>query len=236
MLYKKLASIFDCILPALCLLCGDYTRSSQQICRDCLRNLPDLPPHCWQCADFLYDAGSSRCGACLRQPPSFDRSFACFPYQWPVTSLIIKLKFQHQLPYAQCLGNLMAQQIQTQWYAQQTLPDLILPIPLHSTRLQERGFNQAVEIAKPIARILQRPLDTQGLGRIRATASQSGLPAAKRKQNVAGAFVTERSYQDLHLALLDDVITTGHTVRECSRVLKMQGARRVDVWCCARRG
>lgn len=106
-------------------------------------------------------------------------------------------------------------------------------MPLHSSRLRERGYNQAVEVAKPTARTLEIPLDFN-LVRIKPTLPQSTLPASKRSQNTANAFTAARSYEGLHLALVDDVMTTGCTVRAAADTLKKHGAKRVEIWCIAR--
>ena len=99
----------------------------------------------------IADEDARICGACLKNPPPFDLTHALFPYQPPIMQLIIALKFQHQLSYAQALGEWLTQAIQQGWYRHQPLPDLIIPVPLHPRRLRERGFNQALEIARPIA-------------------------------------------------------------------------------------
>lgn len=195
-----------------------------------------MPQSCVRCARFLQGTCATICGNCLANGPFFDVTYALFPYEWPVDSLIVKLKFHHQLCYAQALGELLTHKIQTVWYAARPLPDIILPVPLHPKRLRERGFNQALEIARPAAKALNLTMDVHGVKRIKATPPQSELPARKRKQNIANAFSVNKNYTGKHLAILDDVITTGHTVMELSRVLKENGAKQIDVWCCARRG
>lgn len=128
---------------------------------------------------------------------------------------------------------MLAHAAKKQWYHQQPLPDLIIPMPLHRKRLQERGFNQALEIAKPVSRALKIPID-QAVIRSKATLPQSTLHADERKRNMAKAFTTTRSYAGLHVAVIDDVMTTGHTVTALAQLLIRHGAARVDIWCCAR--
>lgn len=226
------------LLPPACVLCGAHGKSAQNICAPCEQALPILPQHCPQCAQFLTFSTDEalRCGACLHSPPPFDRTFALFPYAPPIVQLIVKLKFQGQLSHAKLFGHLMCRAIQHQWYHQQTLPDVLIPVPLHPLRLQERGFNQALEIARTIGKTLELPIDFNGIQRIKPTCAQSGLPALERKLNMAQAFALNTKVTGLHIAVIDDVITTGHTMRELAHVLKMNGARQVDVWCCARRG
>lgn len=230
--FIKLYSRFIGLLyPALCQLCRGP--ATFYICPACWQDLPSLPHSCIQCAQILPDAGL-KCGPCLNHPPAFDCVYALFPYAPPISELIIQLKFQHKLHYAHALGKLLAVAI-SQWYAEKQLPELIIPVPLHPSRLRERGFNQAVEIARPISRAFAIPLDKYNVMRIKPTATQSSLPATKRKKNTAGAFQSLYDYSGMRIAILDDVMTTGHTVNALSALLKKQGAVRIDIWCCARR-
>jgi ComF family protein len=119
-------------------------------------------------------------------------------------------------------------------YANQLLPDLLLPVPLHYKRIAERGFNQALEIARIIAKSLQIPIDAKSCIRVRNTAAQAELKSDKRKANVARAFQCIKPIAAKHVAIVDDVVTTGNTVRELSKVLHKAGVERIDVWCIAR--
>lgn len=226
-----LFALFNYLLPATCVLCS---APGQSMCFACQQSLPILSHHCPRCAKFLSE--TIHCGACQKNPPPFDLMHALFPYESPIIQLIIALKFQHQLSHANVLSLDFINAIQTHWYINKPLPDLIIPVPLHPKRLQERGFNQALEIAKPIARALHLPIDTHGLQRCLYTAPQSGLTAEERKQNIANAFKTHRRYDGLTIALLDDVVTTGQTITACSHALMKSGAKRIHVWCAARRG
>jgi len=225
----------DYLLPPLCLLCGQLANSSHALCLKCQQELPILPHCCEQCAQFLPFA-AAKCGLCLQQPPLFSRTFALFPYESPIDKWITQLKFHHQLLYASVFGNWMKEQIEKHWYRNQALPDLIIPIPLHRERLCARGFNQALEIARPISRHLKIPIDYQSVTRHKATLAQSGLTAAERKLNITNAFTSSTNYQGLKIALLDDVITTAATVRECAKKLQENGAAHIDLWCVARNG
>ena len=238
-MYKPILSMLVWLLPATCILCGSLTRNTQNICHTCQQDLPILPHGCQQCADFLLSSATNdnlKCGNCLKNPPAYDKTYALFPYKPPINHLITKLKFNHQLSHARALGELMTNRIQSLWYVNKPLPDLIIPIPLHPLRLRERGFNQAIEIARPIAKALAIPIDFHGVTRIKHTRAQSGLPAKERKCNLTQAFSLSRNYSNLTVAVIDDVITTGHTVMECCRMIKDHGAKRIDVWCCARNG
>ncbi len=175
-------------------------------------------------------AGAEVCGRCLRDPPPYERMWAAFPYGEPVSTLIQGLKFHGRLCHARLLGELMAERLLE---AAPDLPRLILPVPLHRRRLRARGYNQALELARPLARRLGLPLDYRCCRRVRPTAEQSRLDEAGRRANVRGAFQVCPRPGFEHLAVVDDVLTTGETVRELVRSLKAAGAGRVDVWVCA---
>jgi len=221
------------LLPHLCLLCGYQANCANNLCHACQIRLPSLSNHCLQCAGKRQTHGAI-CDACLTTPPPFALTHALFPYQSPITQLIVGLKFKHQLSHALALGELLSERIQSNWYKNEPLPDLIIPVPLHPLRLRERGFNQALEIARPVAKTLSIPLDIHGVARLRHTAAQSGLAALERKRNIAQAFTALRDYSGLNVAVIDDVITTGHTISELCRTLKAAGAKTIHVWCCAR--
>lgn len=171
------------------------------------------------------------CGTCLITPPPFNEVFCAFAYQEAVTAMIVGLKFQGQLAYARILGELMAEPLARR---KKALPELILPIPLHAQRLKERGFNQAVEIARPIGKALGIPLELRALKRVKNTAAQMKLSAKERRQNIRGAFRVEESLAGKRVALVDDVMTTGSTLREVASCLLRGGVREVEVWCAAR--
>jgi ComF family protein len=240
MLLKKIISKLNLmnhwLLPAHCVLCGRLSGRPANLCQHCLHDLPILPHHCLQCARFLPLVETNRCGDCQQEPPPFDRTYALFPYESPIVPLIGQFKFHQQLQHARTFAELFIERIQNTWYRHQPLPKVLIPVPLHPLRLRERGFNQALEIAKPIAKTLTMQLDYTGIQRIKATLTQSHLSAAERKINMAQAFAGTRYYTGLSVAVLDDVMTTAHTLNAFCSVLKQKGASTIDVWCCARRG
>ncbi len=199
--------------------------------------MPILSQGCQICAQILTSNYTSAkiCGACLKQAPAYQKIYALFPYQPPISNLIIRLKFQHDLCIANLFGELICERIQQHWYKDKPLPDLIIPIPLHKERLRERGFNQSLEIAKVIAKTLQVPLDYRSTMRIKATAAQSGLSALKRKINIHQAFKIAKNYDNLSIAVVDDVVTTGHTIQAFCAALQSHKAKKIDIWCSARR-
>lgn len=230
--FKSFITMFSRFaLPSACLLCDKHT--SLPICPACEKDLPTLGTSCTRCARILSTAAKVQCGACLQSPPPFDCTFALFPYEQPIIQLIAQLKFGHQLSCARALGKIFCQNMLNKWYVNAALPDLIIPIPLHPKRLRMRGFNQALEIAKEISKFFNIPID-HSTTRIKATIAQSHLPASRRQKNVAHAFIFNRSYQDLTVAVMDDVITTSYTMNEFCGGLRKNGVKKIHVWCCAR--
>lgn len=144
------------------------------------------------------------------------------------------MKFQHALTNARLLGELLAEKIQQDWYREKSLPDVIIPIPLHKKRLRERGFNQALEIARFTAKKLHLPIDASSSLRTKPTLAQTTLSAKERQKNLRGAFLIKENFRYQKVAVIDDVITTGHTMMAFCQALKNQGAAQIDVWCCAR--
>jgi len=221
------------LLPFTCVLCSHPSFANQDLCDPCLQALPRLEEGCIRCAIPLSIKGSL-CGQCLQKNPPFDVTHALYSYELPITKLILELKFNHTLFNARLLGELLAIEIRQNWYKNKPLPDLIIPIPLHAARLKERGFNQALELARPIAHYLKRPLEIKHCHRTKLTSPQSTLLAAERQKNVRDAFDVSRNFTGLHVAVIDDVITTGNTMTEFCKVLKQQGVKQIDAWCCAK--
>ena len=148
--------------------------------------------------------------------------------------MVKQIKFQKQLSYAQCLGSLLANKL-NDYYQQTKRPDVIIPVPLHYRRLRQRGYNQAMEIARPIAKQLSIPLKPQLSQRIRHTAAQSSLTdQQQRLANVKKAFVANDSVQGKHVLLIDDVITTGSTINAICRSLRQQAVKQIDIAVCAK--
>ena len=242
MFFNKLMGLLSqcnhLLLASACLLCGSTHTNVTNICDACFFNLPILPESCIQCGKFFSGVApeSKKCGKCITKPPPFDLTYALFPYVPPIISLLIKLKYGLSLSHAKFFSEILINQIRSVWYLHQPLPDLILPIPLHAKRLRERGFNQAVEIARPISKKLTIPMDLRHIKRIKYTQPQSNLKAKERQANVAKAFFTTKNYAGLTVAVVDDVITTGNTMTEFCHLLRKANVTAIHVWCCARRG
>lgn len=221
----------------LCLLCRLNSDTQTNLCSSCETALTRLSPEtlCVCCGiPYPQATGTERCGQCLSQPPAFDRCVPVFQYQPVVAHLITQLKFHAQLAVEPWFRQALLTRLQAT-YAHEPLPDIVVPIPLHRRRLWQRGFNQAQLLAAPIAQALARPLNTTLLTKHRATPAQSSLSAKLRAANVRKTFHAA-AHAWPHIALVDDVMTTGATVHEAAKALKKAGAKRVDVWCVARAG
>lgn len=222
------------LLPPSCVLCGDRGQAPLlDLCAPCAADLPRNTNACVRCAAPLPVDGTSglTCGACLRRPPRFDGAVVPFRYAYPLDRLVRDFKYHGRLAYGRVLGTLLAQHLRARALP---LPDLILPVPLHPARHRDRGFNQSSEIARPLTAELGVAVEDGLCRRIRQTEDQTLLTAVQRRRNVRRAFVLERRPGVRHVAILDDVLTTGSTTNEIARTLKRQGVRLVSVWAIAR--
>jgi ComF family protein len=213
------------LLPQDCLLCGAPSGDAL-LCPDCGRDLPRLPvDRCPVCAEASPDGAI--CGACLANPPHFDATFAAFRYSFPADKLVQALKYQRRVATADFFGQALLA-------GPRPDGDLIVPLPLHPARLAERGFNQSVEIARPLASALKLPMELDGCIRCRHTAPQASLPWKERKKNIRHAFECGIDLTDKSVIVVDDVMTTGATLDEFARTLKAHGAVRVSNWVAVR--
>jgi ComF family protein len=201
-----------------CPLCGAAS-GPELLCAACAGDLPVLPAYCPRCA--LPAPGGSICGSCLADPPHFDRTTALWLYEFPCDRLVQALKYRAWL----ALAGFFAFRL-----ASRPLPevDLIVPMPLHPKRLAERGFNQALEIARGVSQRAGIAVEARGVRRLRYTRPQTELPYEERARNVRGAFACELELPGRHVAVVDDVMTTGATLNELASVLKRAGAASVE--------
>lgn len=215
------------LLPPRCLLCG-APGDRLDLCVACREDLPGNAVCCARCALPL-EHPAAQCGACLRREPRWDVAWVPFRYAWPLDRLEARYKFSGQLAAGRTLAELWAQR------APPAKPQWIVPVPLHRRRLRERGYNQALELARVLARRQRVRLRHDVLRRVRATQAQTELDATARRRNVRDAFELRLTAKlPAHIAVVDDVMTTGATLSECARVLKRAGVQRVDVWALAR--
>lgn len=227
--------------PPTCVLCA---RTGQlpavDLCAACEADLPVNAPACGVCAQLLAGGSGAEsakswvCGACLRRPPPFDASHCPFRYAYPLDHLVQGLKYHGAVAQGRVLGELLAHRIQASRSA--TLPQLIVPVPLGRRRFRDRGYNQAIELARYVGKHLEIPIRTDLVVRTRETHEQAALNKPDRSKNIRGAFAAIGKVPALHVAIVDDVITTGSTVNELAKVLKRAGAVTVEVWAVARVG
>jgi ComF family protein len=222
---SRMQRVLNTVLPQDCQLCGK-PNAGDLLCSACLADLPRLPnEHCPICA--LPTPGSNVCGECLRHPPHFDATHATFAYAFPLDQLVQAFKYGHQL----ALSSLFATQMQSTTALN---ADVMIALPLSTERLRERGFNQAVEIARPLARANNVPLDLHSTFRIANTVAQASLPWKQRRANIHHAFECRADLSGKHIVVVDDVMTTGATLDEFARTLKLHGAASVTNWVFAR--
>ena len=214
--------------PTLCLVCAEPCIGT--FCTACARLLPAPAHACARCAVALpAGAGGYECGDCQQTPPAFAATRALFPYCSPVSDLIVQLKYAGRLHIARRLGMHLAAGL-----ASDAACDVLIPVPLHRTRLRTRGFNQSLELARPLAAKLKVPLLVRGIERTRITRVQAELPRAARAKNVRNAFAVTADLTGLRVAIIDDVMTTGETVRALSGAVRQAGAAHIEVWVLAR--
>ena len=226
--------IANYLFPAVCLLCGGQGEKSQDLCPSCKQNLI-LNQYCCDCCGAIFDHSAPHqaiCGHCQHHPPYFDKVYAPYIYQSAMRYLLLQLKFQHRYQVSRLLGFLLSEHLKQ--FA--SLPDYLIAVPLHRSRYRQRGFNQSLEIAKVIAKQLNIPIDYHSCVRHIKTKQQSLLPLKQRSKNINNAFRVKKNLNIQHIALIDDVMTTGSTVNELAGVLKQAGVSKVDVWVCARAG
>lgn len=241
-LRKKTTRLVDHIarlLPHFCVLC--HTASPSGLCDNCLkRYFTGEHARCHLCAHRLIKNGNEAglCGACLKRPPDFDRIITATDYVPPIDQLVHSLKFGSNLALAPLFARLLENAIQKHHSGSDDLPSLLAPVPLADKRLVSRGFNQSREIAKPLSRQLGIPFIPHLIDRIRETPPQTAISLKERHRNIRGAFEINDTFryriQGRHVALIDDVLTTGETMGELARILKKTGAIRVSGFVFAR--
>jgi len=223
----------DALLPRHCVLCG-LPGGKGNLCAGCRGDLPRPGHVCTACALPLSSA-DPLCGQCLRNPPPWDGVTAALAYGFPVDRLVCRFKFRRDFACGHLLGCEMLDAIRL---AGLQRPDLLIPVPLHRRRHVARTFNQADLLARQVGRALAVPVRGTLLLRVRATRAQSGLDAAGRQRNTRGAFRCSRRAPEAlagrHVALVDDVMTTGATLLECTKTLRNAGVTRVSLWVAAR--
>lgn len=227
---RQIADFVNYLLASgLCLACGCELDNSDSLCTACAEQLQPVPNPCLYCAQPNPVSGRV-CPACLLNPPRWQRMIAPLQYRGLTREYLQQLKYSEALHLAKTL----CRQCFEPFRRCAPLPEVLLPVPLHRERMLERGYNQAEEIARLWSREFGIPIAHKALTRRRATPSQAGLSAAQREVNVHQAFSYTTSYDYRHVAIVDDIVTTGSTVSEITRNLHRAGVEFVEVWALAR--
>jgi ComF family protein len=228
------------LLPGTCVLCRRPSGQRLDLCESCHAQLRFSSHTCRTCALPLPASTGPLCGHCLLQPAPFQQAIAPLAWAEPASQLISRFKYHAQLAPGRVLGTLLAHELRLH-YQDETLPDLIVPVPLHPAKLRRRGYNQSLLLARQLARALDRPCAATLLRRLRDTPAQQGLSREERQQNLKGAFGLDPLQAACYpgvgsIALVDDVVTTQSTAREVAAVLQqgMQPAPAIHLWALAR--
>lgn len=202
------------------------------LCRHCFMQFELNLSRCICCAQPFEESilDGALCGRCQQKQPEFDQIYAPFLYAGNLRYLITALKFNAQYKNARLLAQLMTTQLNDSI----ALPESFIPVPLHPKRYRQRGFNQAIEIADRLSTLLAIPSISNACVRVRDTPHQIGQPAKHRQKNLKKAFEVVKPFNAKHIAIIDDVMTTGSTANELAASLKKRGVSRVDVWVCGR--
>lgn len=224
----KIKQMHHFLLKQNCILCAGHQGGSLGICNACLEDLPwHTHAQCQQCAMPTH---GRLCGSCISASPHFDATHALFNYAYPLDRLLQHYKYHDSLHLAHTFSSL--------WLDKKNHLfsdiDVLIPMPMHPARLKQRGFNQALEIARPLGRKTQIPIDYQSCRRIKLTPPQASLPLKDRVKNIRGVFSYENNLQGQRVAMVDDVMTSGASLNELAKTLKQAGAAHVECWVMAR--
>jgi len=221
------------LFPTSCIFCAKKAERLIDLCSACQNGLLTLDVQCIYCAQPLDIQATEQqiCGRCQKVPRAFNKVYAPYLHQGEIRYLINQLKFEKAYKNSKLLGLLLADFLLSK---KAPLPDCIIPVPLHTERYRQRGYNQTLEIAKVISKELSIPIEHKICLRTQNTPHQISLSLKQRHQNIRGAFSVKQAITADHIAILDDVMTTGATANELAKTLKAAGAKKVDIWVCAR--
>ncbi len=220
------SSLFDHLFKQRCLLCAANDGGELGLCDACYKDLPwHNAPQCPQCG---LSSNGLVCGSCLNSPPDFDATHSLLTYDFPLDSMMQRYKYGSMLNLGHIFGKLLSNKVNL------ASVDLVIAMPMHPTRLKERGFNQALEIAKIITKNKPAQLDYLSVQRQKLTPPQASLPLKERVRSIKGAFKVSKDLNGKRIAIVDDVMTTGASLNEIAKTLKQAGAAHVECWVVAR--
>ncbi|MCP3687393.1 MAG: ComF family protein [Gammaproteobacteria bacterium] len=225
-IFKRLGNLLD---PQICPGCDARLDNRQIFCTGCRQRLKSINNPCRLCG-MENPTHDDTCAVCLYDPPRWQHLITPFQYEGLTRELLMQFKFSESL----YLANTLVKTAFDYFDRQEPKPEVLLPVPLHHDRLMQRGYNQAFEIAQLLSRELAIKVDRQSLRRLRYTEAQAGLSAYAREKNILQAFVCRESLDYRHVAVVDDIVTTGATANEITKVLHRAGVETVEIWGLAR--
>ena len=225
--YNFARQAINWLLPRLCInyKC-ELTKNESIVCASCYESLPFQSHNCQQCGQS-YSSNTDHCGRCLSKPPSFDQCFCPFEYKSSIKELICQIKYRERPELAKSAAILLANELRQQ---EMNLPNALIAVPMHPKRLNERGFNHSQLIAKHLSKELGIPLLSNTLIKSKHTQTQASQSLKQRQKNVLGSFKVKKNLMPEHLAIIDDVLTTGATAEEIAKILKKNGVDYIQVW------
>lgn len=212
----------------LCLCCGYQKTHKLGFCLGCYHDLPHIKTPCLQCGLPL--TANTPC-FCKAEDWPFAACLSAFEYQFPINKLLFQYKSQARLALCESFAQALTNQVKKQ---QQVLPQVLMPVPLHTSKLKQRGFNQSLELAKVLSKQLHIPIDYHSLQSSHQTTQQKSLNKQQRLANVQTNYALTRPLSVTHIALIDDVITTGATTKTLAYLLREHGATHIQAWSIAR--
>lgn len=231
MINKCIDFIQSRLFPLACLSCGQNTDRAIAICHECEQQLPFNASSCRQCSSPLQQTHTALCGHCQKNNPAFHSSHIPFRYESTIQQWIKNFKFNNDLIKGKVLSDLFCETLSDN---KPLLPEVLIPVPLHPSRIRQRGYNQALFLARTISKKTGIPVDHSIIRKIKKTPPQHKLDQQTRLTNIRNAFSLAGQCNYQHIAIIDDVVTTTATVNEVSRLLTEQGVEKIQVWAIAR--
>lgn len=228
-LYRLSSQVINWLAPHKCFGCEAIIETPKPFCEACYIELPFQHNACGQCGQ-AFARKTDYCGRCISEPPYYDSCLCPFEYQTPISDLICALKYNDKPELAKKIGLMLADEI---IQSESPLPEAILPVPIHTSRLRSRGFNQAKLIAVTVGNELGIPVINNAVIKRKATPPQAQQSLSIRKNALNNCFEVKHKINAQHLAIIDDVVTTGSTVNEIAKTLKKNGVDYIQVWAVA---
>lgn len=228
---QKLLSVTQSLrLPSICTLCNQIHKNKRAVCNFCIELMPQLGVTCQHCAAPIADRNSLICGRCIKKPPYYDATRVIYKFEEPLRSLIHQFKYHNGLYLNSFLSHLILNALPKLPFNQ---PQCLIPVPMHPQKIKQRGFNHAAVLTRTLAQKLQLNYDLISCQKIINTPAQASLDKEQRQKNLRHAFMCKKLPYH-HVALIDDLLTTGSTANALALTLKKAGVGSVELWCCAR--